>query len=75
MYTDTCVEKVDLVADALEYQEDWETIKNFLLNLKEIEVKSLETIMVALKDYDRLLPEKAELSKLRDLLLSMDQII
>lgn len=54
---------------------DWDKIVNLLFNLKEIKISSLENIQVALKDYDKLLPEKAELSKLKDILLSLDSII
>ncbi|MFA5398127.1 MAG: hypothetical protein WC346_19095 [Methanogenium sp.] len=54
---------------------DWDKIVNLLFNLKEIKISSLENIQVALKDYDKFLPEKAELSKLKDILLSLDNII
>jgi hypothetical protein len=73
----TCVEKIEIETDVtyMDYSYSWEKLKTFLINLKEIKVSSLEKIMVALKDYGELLPEKGDLSKIRDLLLNIGEII
>lgn len=72
----TCVEKIEVHNGTdFVYSEEWENIKNFLFNLKQIKVSPIETIMVALKDDDKLLPVKSDLSKIRDLLLSINSII
>lgn len=76
MYNTTCVQYIEEHSNVMETNADqWEMIIDILTNLKEIKIKSIETIMVALKDYDKLLPEKSDLSKLRDILKGISDII
>lgn len=73
---DTATDRIEMLTDVTATAEyEWNIIKEFLCELKYIKIRDLETIMVTLKDYDRLLSEKSTLTRLRELLMSLNRII
>lgn len=72
----TCVDVIEEHSNIQETCSDqWEMIRDTLINLKEIKISALENIQTTLKDNNKLLPEKSDLSKIRDLLLDLGDII
>lgn len=47
----------------------------FLTELKNIDIHSLESVLIYMKNDSKMLPEKRDITKLRDMILSLKDVI